>query len=48
VAVVDMDRGVEDLATTLEGPVAGMAVDVTDAGGPPCRVEDLAEEGVKK
>jgi hypothetical protein len=43
--VLGMDRGVEDLATTPEGLAAGMAADVTDAGGPPCRDEALGAEG---
>lgn len=42
----DMDHGVEDPATTPEGPVADMAVGVTGADGPPCRVVVLeGEEG---
>jgi hypothetical protein len=43
-AVGDRDRGVEDPATTLEGPEAGMAVDATGVDGPSCRVVVLGEE----
>ena len=47
-AGLDMDRGEEGPATIPEGPAAGRAVDVTGAGGPPCRDEVLVEEDVKR